>query len=433
MRNETCGQQDQGEYGALSRFCFLFVFVFVFCLFVFFFEKKKKNHKVGGKDYAVQSTLGEGAFAFVYKCKGSDGALVAVKCLACEDSALAQDAVFEANLFRSVSFHPYLVKFVDSETRRVGRLTEVVIVQELLGDSLFSLMQKKSERPNDFFEDSFVLLVVSQIGSALAHLHSNDIFHRDVKPENVLLASKSPRNLWKLCDFGSARRGVATPSSEEQRSMMEREIETKTSLSYRAPEMLDLFRGHPIGGPADVWALGVTMYYATFLVQPFPDGHLAILNGKLSFPGQRGPINQLVTLALAQDPAARPSANSLHSSCERALLGDVANFAPVSPRTVPAGSPRVSQPITVKKVVPLDPELASLVKAATTAAPQQHEEPAKPPPPSVAPSVPPPANNDALLAEAKRCLADIKGKNTNKLFFAFFVFSFTCFPSFEGS
>jgi serine/threonine protein kinase len=199
---------------------------------------KDNKVKVNGKEFSVQATLGEGAFAFVYKCKAPDGSLVAIKSLQLQDSAAQEEALAEAALFKQIPFHPYLVKFIDSESHR-GQL---FIVQELLGESLFSMMQKKSERPNDFFDDLFVLTVVSQISSALAHLHSMDIFHRDVKPENILLAAKSPRNLWKLCDFGSARRGIAAPTNEEQRASLEREIEAKTSLSYRAPEMLDLFR-----------------------------------------------------------------------------------------------------------------------------------------------------------------------------------------------
>jgi serine/threonine protein kinase len=174
--------------------------------------------KVNGKEYLVQTTLGDGAFAFVYKCKAPDGSLVACKVMQLQDETQALEAEAEASLFRSISFHPNIVKFLDSESRR-GRLTEVVIVQELLGESLFTMMQQKSARPKDFFEDSFVLVVVSQVASALSHLHHLDLFHRDVKPENILLAGKSPKvvvlfesfkEYLLICEFGSFFGSCAT-------------------------------------------------------------------------------------------------------------------------------------------------------------------------------------------------------------------------------
>lgn len=79
----------------------------------------------------------------------------------------------------------------------------------------------------------------------------------------------------------------------------------------------------------------------------------------------------------------------------------------------------MSTPVSVKKVGPLDAELATLVKAAQQqqhqSLPQQQPEESfkqpAPPAPAAVPAVPAvPANNEALVAEAKRCLADIKGE-----------------------
>ncbi len=138
-----------------------------------------KSIRVNDREYAVHSQLGSGGFAFVYKCRPAAGGKdeVAVKVMQLEQ---ASEAEAEAALFRSVGFHPNIAKFLDWEARRVGRLTEVVIAQELLGDSLFSMMQAKSARPNDFFDDGLVLGVVSQMASALSYLHNQDISHRDM-------------------------------------------------------------------------------------------------------------------------------------------------------------------------------------------------------------------------------------------------------------
>jgi hypothetical protein len=104
----------------------------------------------------------------------------------------------------------------------------------------------------------------------------------------------------------------------------------------------------------------------------------------------------------------------------------------------------VSTPVSVKKVGPLDAELATLVKAAQQqqhqSLPQQQPEEAfkqpAPPAPAAVPAVPAvPANNEALVAEAKRCLADIKGELRQCISGCHFlgVFSPVFCSSFEGS
>ncbi len=248
---------------------------------------------------------------------------------------------------------------------------------------------------------------------------SHDFVFR--KPENILEATRGPRRMWKLCDFGSAVRGTSTPANEEQRAQLQNDIEKKTSLSYRAPEMLDLFRGSPIGAPADVWALGVTMFYATWLVQPFQDGELAILNGRFQFPSARGCINGIISSMLQQEPEKRPLAHAVHTACERGALAEVAQLAGTaplpSPRTIAVGSPRVSNPSNVKRVAPADTALAQAVKAATeeksdadvhVAKPSSKSDSPRADPPSRSPAAVPAESNERLLAEAKRCLADIK-------------------------
>jgi AP2-associated kinase len=54
-------------------------------------------------------------------------------------------------------------------------------------------------------------------------------------------------------------KGTRKPASEGERNALIDELSEQTTLIYRAPEMLDLFRGQEIGPPSDVWALGCTV------------------------------------------------------------------------------------------------------------------------------------------------------------------------------
>ena len=70
-------------------------------------------------------------------------------------------------------------------------------------------------------------------------------------------------------------------------ALVEEEVLKYTTLSYRAPEMIDLYAGRPIGTKSDVWAMGVMLYKLCYFALPFGESALAIQNGSFSFPSQR--------------------------------------------------------------------------------------------------------------------------------------------------
>lgn len=57
---------------------------------------------------------------------------------------------------------------------------------------------------------------------------------------------------------------------------MEEEIKRYTTLSYRAPEMIDLFCGVPVDTKSDIWAMGVMLYKLCYFALPFGESALAI-------------------------------------------------------------------------------------------------------------------------------------------------------------
>ena len=77
------------------------------------------------------------------------------------------------------------------------------------------------------------------------------------KAENVLLGDHGN---WKLCDFGSATTHIYDTSNAKERMAAEEDIERNTTLAYRAPEMVDLYRRQIIDESVDIWALGVLLF-----------------------------------------------------------------------------------------------------------------------------------------------------------------------------
>ena len=88
--------------------------------------------------------------------------------------------------------------------------------------------------------------ILRQIVEAVDYLHSNNVFHRDLKPQNILINSN---NLIKIADFGLGR--IVGPKLQT----MSKEIET---LWYRAPELL--FGNVRYDLEVDVWSIGCIFY-----------------------------------------------------------------------------------------------------------------------------------------------------------------------------
>lgn len=125
-----------------------------------------------------------------------------------------------------------------------------------------------------------------------------------------------------LCDFGSATARILN-SNTHGIANVEEEIQKYTTLSYRAPEMVDLYAGKNITTKADIWALGCLLYKLMFFNLPFGESILSIQSGVFSIPDNSKyskELHQLIRYMLEPDHENRPN---IFQVCEIAfkLLG----------------------------------------------------------------------------------------------------------------
>lgn len=138
---------------------------------------------------------------------------------------------------------------------------------------------------------------------------NRDLNFSSFQVENILI---SEAGTYLLCDFGSATTKVLSTELNGMSALaIEEEIKRYTTLSYRSPEMVDVYSGKPITTKADIWALGCLLYRLCFLSLPFGESTLAIQNAQLTVPDNAEErfspkMLSLLGYLLTADPDLRP-------------------------------------------------------------------------------------------------------------------------------
>lgn len=204
-----------------------------------------------------------------------------------------------------MSGHANIAKFITASfidrTQNSGRAEYLLVTELCKGGSLYDCLDQPLEPPT-------ILKVMYQATKALAHLHSQNINHRDIKVENFLIGADG---LLKLCDFGSATLDFHVPDitwSTQQRNNLEELLQKFTTPMYRAPEQLDTWNNYPIGLKTDVWALGCILFCMCYKKHPFEDAaKLRIINGNYTIPSDSRFIcfNEIIKGCFVVDPSGR--------------------------------------------------------------------------------------------------------------------------------
>ena len=247
--------------------------------------------QVGSHRVIIEKYLSEGGFAHVYLVRlpqsidGVDSAVL--KRVAVPDKEALASMRTEVETMKKLKGRRHIVTYIDSHASQLkGAGYEVFLLMEYCaGGGLIDFM---NTRLQNRLTEPEILQIFSDVAQGVACMHylKPPLLHRDLKVENVLISTSGKFRQYKLCDFGSTAppRPAATTAAEGR--LIEEDIQRHTTLQYRSPEMIDVYRKQPIDEKSDIWALGVLLYKLCYYTTPFEEhGQMAILNASFKFPG----------------------------------------------------------------------------------------------------------------------------------------------------
>ncbi len=269
----------------------------------------KTGDTVGG--WTLGEQLGEGGMGRVFRARDGEGAEAAVKVVKAD---LARDAVFRRRFDREASIaqrveHPHVVPVIDKgEHDGLPYLVQVFV----RGGSLESRIERDGK-----LALGEAVRICTAVASGLDALHEQGLFHRDVKPANILLDEHGTPY---ITDFGLAK--------DRDASVITKAGQALGSMDYMAPEQI---RGEEVTAQSDVYGLGCVLFECLTGKPPFADRKgMRVLWAHL----QEDPPDPLaerddipadvgwaLLKALAKEPEQRPPTATAYASTVRIAAG----------------------------------------------------------------------------------------------------------------
>lgn len=273
--------------------------------------------RVFNNRYQITERIGIGGMAEVYRAQDRVlGRLVAVKVMLPQYAAdpeftqrFRQEAASAANLQS-----PFIVNVYDWGQ---DEGTYYIVMEYVRGSDLKSAINQRGA-----INQRKVAEIGAQVCQALSVAHNQDIIHRDIKPQNIMV---QPDGNVKVMDFGIAR---AKNSMKSQTSAV------LGTAHYISPEQA---QGKELTAASDIYSLGVVMYEAATGVLPF-DGPDAVsvamkqVNDLPTPPSQIKPdidpaLESIIMRALEKDPHARfATVNDMKNALNDYLAGRIVNL-----------------------------------------------------------------------------------------------------------
>ncbi|KAJ6871742.1 hypothetical protein NC652_037180 [Populus alba x Populus x berolinensis] len=208
-----------------------------------------RNGRVVG-DYLVGRQIGSGSFSVVWHAKHRvHGTEVAIKEIVTNrlNKKLQESLMSEIFILKRIN-HPNIIRLHDI-IEAPGRIH--IVLEFCRGGDLSMYIQRHGRVP-----EAIANHFMQQLAAGLQILRDNNLIHRDLKPQNLLLSTSDDNAVLKIADFGFAR-------SLQPRGLAETLC---GSPLYMAPEIMQLQK---YDAKADLWSVGAILFQLVTGKTPF--------------------------------------------------------------------------------------------------------------------------------------------------------------------
>jgi hypothetical protein len=219
-------------------------------------------------DYKILGEIARGAFGVVLeaepggvtkslaKDRGYEGMLALKVALENKADPRAAERFLEETRVQIGFNHPHIVRIFDSGVEAGLTYYSMEMIE---GQECRSHVLKNGPMP-----PLLAVRLIKETASALAYVHKQRIYHRDLKPHNILLDKKAKPFRAVLIDFGL----VTEHLKNQDKGLI------LGTPSYMPPEQAQPRGGHgPINSTSDIYALGATFYFMLTGKAPFTDSN----------------------------------------------------------------------------------------------------------------------------------------------------------------
>lgn len=206
------------------------------------------------RDYTVIARLGLGGFGTVYKAQHNyTKQLRAIKILppGIQNEAVTLKQFQDEAQAMGAFDHPHIVKIYHAGIENGFPFLDMEFIE---GESVHELIQEQvasGEKPMPVGE---VIRLAREMADALRYIHSQNLIHRDIKPQNIM--RRGTDKVFKLTDFG-----IAFESKLSTRS-----TDFAGTAEYMSPEQIE---GDQLFPQTDIYSLGVVLYESLIGRPPF--------------------------------------------------------------------------------------------------------------------------------------------------------------------
>ena len=219
----------------------------------------KQLQKFNIDDYTIITQLGQGSFGKIYLAKDSQKNIYSIKKILLSEELDVKSVIAEYNMCYNFS-HPNIINIMGIYSKQLDKTTYVVYVLMEVGISDWDKEINSLKNKNSYYSESELFSILKQVVSACSFLQKNNISHRDIKPQNILVFKNK---IYKLIDFGEARR----IGDKEKNNKELIQYSLKGTELYMSPLLFNGLRSGQIDVKhnvykSDVYSLGLCMLYA---------------------------------------------------------------------------------------------------------------------------------------------------------------------------